>query len=135
MKVKCLPILPIEEEGRGKKKTVKAVYSGMSQDGTNSDSDEIICTSRFPIENRRCHPWYTHKTPKDHVQLKVDDILEMLPTIKPKDAFCLVGLLYLLLLTWQLGVTMYDLYDGDDDAFVVGMAGRGRVGMRVDISY
>lgn len=93
MKVKCLPILPIEEEGRGQKKTIKAVYSGIpvSKGGSSSDSDEIICTSRFPIESRRCHPWYTHKTPKDHVQLKVDNLLEMLPTLKPKDAFCLVG--------------------------------------------
>ncbi len=40
----------------------------------------------------------------------MDSILSQLKALKPKDAACLIG------------ITMEDLYEGNDDSFVVGMA-------------
>ena len=45
----------------------------------------------FAIKARRCHKWYTHKLPSDHVQLEVESILDFLPLVKPDDSLCLVS--------------------------------------------
>lgn len=87
--VKCLPALRVDIKKKNQEKEVTITYErAFSWD--EPDPDEVVATSKFLVENRRCHPWYTNKIPKGHVQVKVDDILDLLPTVKPKDALCLV---------------------------------------------
>lgn len=64
----------------------------------------------YPLPSRRCHPYYEHLVHEDHLQLKIDPILDILEDIRPADALCVIA------------VTMHDLFEGKEDAFAVGMA-------------
>lgn len=64
----------------------------------------------YPLKSRRCHPYYEHRVHGSHLQLAIDPILDVLEDFRPDDCLCF------------LAVTMYDLYEGKDDAFAVGMA-------------
>jgi archaemetzincin len=100
IQTKILP--PVEILQKTKRKLI-AIHKPM-------DSDETL---EWDIESRVCHKYDTHKTHKNERQLRVSSILNVLEYILPEDAWCLCG------------ITMEDLYDGNTDSFVCGMAAGG----------
>eukprot|EP01103_Thecamoeba_quadrilineata_P000455 TRINITY_DN10394_c0_g1_i1.p1 TRINITY_DN10394_c0_g1~~TRINITY_DN10394_c0_g1_i1.p1 ORF type:complete len:376 (+),score=56.39 TRINITY_DN10394_c0_g1_i1:93-1130(+) len=67
-------------------------------------------STNLPLTSRHCHKYYTEEASESHRQFRVDKILQYLDSCVPEDALCLVA------------ITMEDLYDGNSDAFTVGMA-------------
>ena len=75
-------------------------------------------TLEWDLDTRVAHEYDLHRKRKAERQIRVDPVISILSYIVPSDAFCLCA------------VTMEDLYDGDEDSFVSGMAaGRSHVGV------
>ena len=114
-KVKLLnPIKIIDDDGKNKKskKKNKIMVRYTPPKAKKGDYWE------WDIKCRTAHRYDIHKTNKNERQLAVDDIINILSYILPEDAWCLCA------------ITMEDLFEGNKDSFVSGMAaGRSHVGV------